>query len=244
MDDATPMTDTTAPQAGNTEPATVTPADLAAQTPTPEPAAEVAEPATTEQPESPAFDREYVEKLRKEAASYRTRAKELEESKTAELDAFKQEMAKALGLVEDATDDPAKLLEAATKREQEIQAERDKYAAQITEYRQRDAIRTAVDKAGVTDPALLEAVLKSNNAFNQLDIDADDYTAQVAQLVTETVQQHPALAQVAPTASGVDTSTTNTGASQKITREQLANMTSEEINKAAREGKLAHLMNQ
>lgn len=188
------------------------------------------------------FDRAYVEKLRAEAASHRTKAKEIEEAKASELEAFKQDMAKALGLVEDTTDDPAKLLEAATKRESEIQAERDKYANEIREYRQSDAIRAASDTAKVTDPKLLEAVLKSNNAFTELDITTDDYGTQVAAMVAEAVQKHPALAQVAPTASGVDTSTTNTGAGQQLTREDLAKMSSTEINQAAREGKLNHLM--
>lgn len=240
------MTDTTTSQADNSN--QVTPADLAATTDataqTVDTSADTQVDATDAgKPES--FDRDYVEKLRTESAKYRTKAKELEDqfsSTKAEKDDLIQQIGKALGLVDDQTDDPAKLLEAATKREQELAQERDDTARQLREYRQRDAIREASTTAKITDHALLEAVLKTNNAFNALDINTDDYQAQVAHLITEAVQQHPALAQVAPTASGVDTNTTNSGAKGQLTREDLANMTSAEINQAAREGKLNHLM--
>lgn len=248
---ATPMTDTTTSQADNSN--QVTPADLAATTAADTATAQTVDTSAgadtqadaTDAGKPETFDRDYVEQLRKEAASYRTKAKELEDQFTTtktEKDDLIQQIGKALGLVDDQTDDPAKLLEAATKREQELAQERDDTARQLREYRQRDAIREASTTAKITDHALLEAVLKTNNAFNALDINADDYQAQVAQFITEAVQQHPALAQVAPTASGVDTSTTNSGAKGQLTREDLANMTSAEINQAAREGKLNHLM--
>lgn len=198
----------------------------------------------TDKPET--FDRDYVEKLRAENAKYRTKAKEVEDqfsSTKAEKDDLIQQIGKALGLVEDQTDDPAKLLEAATKREQELAQERDQTAQQLREYKQRDAIREASDTAKVTDPKLLEAVLRSDNAFNQLDINADDYGTQVAARIAQAIEAHPALAQVAPSASGVDTSTTNTGASKKLSQEDLTRLAAQgkwdEINEAAAAGRIA-----
>lgn len=192
----------------------------------------------------PEWAQKEIRDLRKESGGYRTKAKEHEQTaqelaaaKDAERNELVQQIAKTLGIAgSDEEQDPAKLLEAA-------QAERDQTAQQLREYKQRDAIRTASDTAKITDPALLEAVLRSDNAFNQLDINADDYGTQVAARIAETIELHPALAQVAPTASGVDTSTTNAGNSPKLTREDLKTMSATDINKAAREGKLTHLMN-
>lgn len=212
---------------------TPTPNDMAAQA-TPEHPAPETPPAETP---AETFDREYVEKLRKEAASYRTRAKEIEDTKAAELDAFKQEMAKALGLVEDTADDPAALLEAA-------QAERDKMAEQLNAYRRDDAIRTALKNVdGKVDETLLHAVLNQNNAFRELEITSDDYTEQVSALVATAIENHPSLlVQVTPTASGVDPTNTNTGADRKITQADLETMTSREIYEAQKAGKLNHLL--
>ena len=233
MSENTPA-DVQATEATTGQEPTPTPADLAAQA-TPEPPAP--ETPTAETP-AETFDREYVEKLRTEAAKYRTRAKEIEDTKAAELDAFKQEMAKALGLVEDTADDPAALLEAA-------QAERDKMAEQLNAYRRDDAIRTALKNVdGKVDETLLHAVLNSNNAFRELEITSDDYADQVSAMIATAIENHPSLiVQATPPASGVDTTNTNTGADRKITREDLANMTATEINQAARDGKLNHLMN-
>lgn len=236
------MTDTNTSQADNTNQDTTTAdntvVDATTQTPDVDTTGDTTGDTTAN---VETFDREYVEKLRKEAAQYRTKAKEIEESKAGELDAFKQQIGKALGLVEDDTDDPAKLLEAATKREQEIAAERDTYLAQIADFKRNEALNDVAKTAGVGDLTLLKGALALNNQYQALDINADDYSAQVAEIVTQTLTSHPALAQVAHT-SGIDTSTTNSGAARQLTREDLANMTSAEINKAAREGKLNHLM--
>ncbi len=64
------MTDTT-PQEGTTIPAAGTPATTAQA------------PTTTTTPEPEVFDREYVSKLRSEAASYRTKLKQLEDAQAA-----------------------------------------------------------------------------------------------------------------------------------------------------------------
>lgn len=236
------MTDTTTSQADNTNQDTTAAADGAVDTTTQTTATDTTVDTNTDaSPTVETFDRDYVEKLRKEAAQYRTKAKEIEESKANELDAFKQQIGKALGLVEDDTDDPAKLLEAATKREQEIAAERDTYLAQIADYKRNEALNDIAKTAGVGDLTLLKGALALNNQYQSLDINADDYQAQVAEIVTQTLTSHPALAQVAH-ASGIDTSTTNSGAARQITAEDLKNMSSREIYEAQKAGKLNHLL--
>lgn len=223
-------TSTTEPTTGEQQGATVTPNDVAANT-QPDHAGETAQET---------FDREYVEKLRKEAAQYRTKAKEVEEAKAGELDAFKQEMAKALGLVED-TQDPKALLDAATQREQEAAAERDKLAQELNQFRQQNAVQAAAPQGVDTD--LLNAVLSANKALDQLDPTADDYAQQVNSAVNAVIEKHPSLrTQAVPHASGVDPTNTNTGAQKTLTREDLNDMSAEDINKAVREGRLNHLL--
>lgn len=215
---------------GEQQGVTVTPNDVAANT-QPDPAGETAQET---------FDREYVEKLRKEAAQYRTKAKEIEEAKAAELDAFKQDMAKTLGLVED-TQDPKALLDAATQREQEAAAERDKLAQELNQFRQQNAITAAAPEGVDTD--LLNAVLSANKALDQLDPTADDYAQQVNAAVNAVIEKHPSLrTQAVPHASGVDPTNTNTGAQKRITEEDLATMSSTEIYEAQKAGKLNHLL--
>lgn len=193
----------------------------------------------------PDWARDKLTKANQEAARYRTELREhqakVEElsKNTADLDEFKQKIGKALGLVDD-TDDPQQLLEAATKREQEAQAERDQLATQLKEYRQRDAIRA---NAGGADVELLTALLKADKTFTDLDPSSDDYADQVKAFVEEKLTRHPSLrAQAAPPASGVDTSNTSSGADRKLTREDLKTMSAAEINQAVRDGKLNHLM--
>lgn len=216
----------------------VTPGDVAARSGQ-EPTADNGQEPTTDQTadgaELPDWARDKLAKANAEAAKYRTRAKDAESAKTSELDALKKQIGKSLGLVEDDTTDPDKLIQAAT-------AERDSMAQKLQEYQQKDAITSAAS-GKTSDVALLTALLQSDKAFAELDTSADDYSAQVAALVDAKITAHPALkAQAA--ASGIDTSTTNTGSNRQIRREDLANMSAAEINKAAREGKLNHLMNQ
>lgn len=221
---------TTEATTGEQQGATVTPNDVAANT----------QPETSGETAQETFDREYVEKLRKEAAQYRTKAKEVEEAKAGELDAFKQEMAKALGLVED-TQDPKALLDAATQREQEAATERDKLAQELNQFRQQNAVQAAAPQGVDTD--LLNAVLSANKALDQLDPTADDYAQQVNAAVNAVIEKHPSLrTQAVPHASGVDPTNTNTGAQKTLTREDLNDMSAEDINKAVREGRLNHLL--
>lgn len=240
-----PVSDTTAPSAAETTDATptateqpqVTPADLA-------PAAQETAPDTGQEPQTtdttdqlPDWAREKLAKANAEAAKYRTRAKDTEHAKAAEFEAYKQELGKKLGLIEDDQPAPDDLIAAAEKRATEA-------AHQLATYQRRDAIRTAA--AGkVADTDILTALLNQDSEFTALDPSADDYAEQVSALIDAQLTAHPALkAQVVSPASGVDTSTTSTATAPKITREDLKNMTPAEINKAAREGKLKHLTNQ
>ncbi|MBD0853039.1 hypothetical protein CU043_02150 [Corynebacterium striatum] len=202
----------------------------------------------------PEWAQKEIRSLRDESAKYRTKSKDMEAAKADELKAAQekaeqernqliQDIGKKLGLVEDETSDPQKLIEAAVQREQAAAKERDEMRDTLTKYRRNDAVRTAVSKVdGKVDTDLLSAVLNSDNAFNQLDVNADDFETQVAQIVTNKIESHPSLVQATHKASGVDTSNTQRGAAKQLTREDLKSMTATEINKAVREGRVANLM--
>ncbi|MFS0027772.1 hypothetical protein ACL1G6_02475 [Corynebacterium striatum] len=202
----------------------------------------------------PEWAQKEIRSLRDESAKYRTRSKDAEATKADELKAAQekaeqernqliQDIGKKLGLVEDETSDPQKLIEAAVQREQAAAKERDEMRDTLTKYRRNDAVRAAVSKVdGTVDTDLLAAVLNSDNAYTQLDVNADDFETQVAQIVTNKIESHPSLVQATHKASGVDTSNTQRGAAKQLTREDLKSMTATEINKAVREGRVANLM--
>ena len=246
------MSDTTAPSAAEAaaeatdsaqESATnadtaaqVTPADLA--TAAQETATDTGqEPQTTDTTDQlPDWVRDKLAKANAEAAKYRTRAKDTEAAKAAEFEAYKQELGKKLGLIEDDQPAPDDLIAAANEQAQAARAELATY--------KRDAAINKAASGKVTDPDILTALLNQDESFTALDPSADDYPALVAEAVAAKIEAHPTLrAQVA--ASGVDTSTTRTPeAVHKITRDDLANMSASEINAAVKSGKLNHLMNQ
>ena len=224
-----------------------TPADIAAQQPTPtEPPAE---PTTTNSvDELPDWAQSEIRKAREEAAKYRTRAKDTAEEVAAKAKAEREELiqtlGRQLGLVEDETNDPEKLLTAAQQQAENAAKERDELANQLANYRRKDAVTQALSKVdGTVDTALLNAVLHWDNAYQQLDINADDFQDQVSNIITQTIESHPSLVQATHKASGVDTSNTRSGAAKPLTREDLAGMTADEINAAVKDGRLSHLMN-
>ena len=111
----------------------------------------------------------------------------------------------------------------------------------LNQYRRNDAMRNAVEKVdGTVDTTLLNALLNSDNAYTQLDVDADDFESQVETIVTQKLESHPSLIQAIHKASGVDTSNTNRG-NRAITMADLQKMTSKEIYEAQKAGKLDHL---
>ena len=171
----------------------------------------------------PEWAQKEIRGLRNEAASYRTKSKDIEAAKADELKAAQekaeqernqliQDIGKKLGLVEDETNDPQKLIDAAVQREQEAAKERDQMRDTLTKYRRNDAMRSAVEKVdGNVDTTLLNALLNSDNAYNALDVDADDFEDQVSQIVNQKLESHPSLIQAIHKASGVDTSNTTRG---------------------------------
>ena len=203
-----------------------TPADIAAQQPTPtEPPAEPTTPNSVD--ELPDWAQSEIRKAREEAAKYRTRAKDTAEEVAAKAKAEREELiqtlGRQLGLVEDETNDPDKLLTAAQEQAQAAAKERDTLAQQLADYRRKDAVNGALAKVdGTVDTALLQAVLASDNAYQQLDINADDFQDQVSNIITQTIESHPSLVQATHKASGVDTSNTRSGAAKPLTREDLA----------------------
>ncbi|OFN80049.1 hypothetical protein HMPREF2526_06040 [Corynebacterium sp. HMSC070E08] len=200
----------------------------------------------------PEWAQKEIRSLRDESAKYRTRSKDAEAAKADELKAAQekaeaernqliQDIGKKLGLVEDETSDPQKLIDAAVEREQAAAKERDEMRDTLTKYRRNDAMRSAVEKVdGNVDTTLLNALLNSDNAYTQLDVDADDFESQVETIVTQKLESHPSLIQAIHKASGVDTSNTTRG-NQAITMADLQQMTSKEIYEAQKAGKLDHL---
>ncbi|QNE90260.1 hypothetical protein H0194_04585 [Corynebacterium incognita] len=222
---------------------TPTPNDIAPTQPEPTNQAEPVQAESVDQ--LPDWAQQEIRKAREEAAKYRTKAKsaaeEVQNKAQAERDQLIQQIGKQLGLVEDDTSDPEKLLTAAQEQAKAAAEERDKMAQQLASYRRDAAVRGVIGNVdGKVDADLLTAVLNSDNAYAALDVNADDFDAQVAQIVTQKLEAHPNLIQAIHKASGVDTSNTNRG-NQAITMADLQKMTSKEIYEAQKAGKLNHL---
>ena len=192
------------------------------------------------------FDRKYVEQLRNENASHRTKAKDLEGSLAAaeaEKNELIQKIGRAFGFVEDEDDkqaDAQAIVEQVTK-------ERDEYHSELRKLREENALSRAMGNVKVdgqtiqVDPDLTLAVIKGNGALADLDPTDEDYVAQVARVVSETVAAHPQLrAQAAPRSSGnAPTPPNNSGGT--LSEEDLIRMQNageyEEINQAFAEGR-------
>lgn len=163
------------------------PAEPAPTDPPAEPTAPPAEPAEPTQPPAgdETFSKEYVEKLRREAASYREKAKT---DAAAAAEAAKTELAqsigKALGLVKDDTPpDPAALVARA-------EDEKNKAIEREQSLKRQLAVLTGADKHAANTAELLDS-----NAFGSklkaLNPDADDFATQVDALIKETVDGNP-----------------------------------------------------
>lgn len=183
-----------------------------------------------------------LKKLRKESAARRTSLRD-EEKKNAELtskynslnskfEEMRGFLAKLSGAEEEATP------------EQLIESYKEKLEAQQQENRQlreTTALNDAVAKAK-GDPALTIPYLRGSNALANLDPSADNYAAQVADLVQETVDANPKLrAQAAPASSGNTSNPTNNSGPRKYTVEDLNDLSAEEIYELTEQGKLDHL---
>ena len=201
------------------------------------------ETAQANESEQDNFDVEKeLKKLRKESAARRTSLRD-EEKKNAELtskynslnskfEEMRGFLAKLSGAEEEATP------------EQLIESYKEKLEAQQQENRQlreTTALNNAVAKAK-GDPALTIPYLRGSNALANLDPSADNYDAQVAELVQETVDANPKLrAQAAPVSSGNTSNPTNNSGPRQYTVEDLNDMSAEEIYALTEQGKLDHL---
>ncbi|MFF4026999.1 hypothetical protein ACFYY5_29540 [Nocardia elegans] len=221
-DEATPAQETT------TESPVEAPTSVEAVDATPDiggdvQATETDTPATEPEPSDKAaksYDESYVRKLRDENAATRIKAKEAE-TKAQEAARQAQEAAdaqrelteklgRALGFVQDEkplTSD--ELLKQAAEREAQIAAERDAVAERLRNFERREALTSAVTSVDGDLEAILDS-RKVNEAIAKLDTNADDFKAQVAEIVSAAVESNPKLkkapAQVAAPRSGGDLS--------------------------------------
>ncbi|MFD3594279.1 hypothetical protein ACFWU5_16245 [Nocardia sp. NPDC058640] len=174
----------------------------------------VTEPAETgKEPKS--FDEAYVKKLRQEAAAARVNGvaaaeKAAQEAAKAAQDELTEKLGRALGLISDDTPpDPADLLKAAQERETQLAADRDAVAEKLRNFERRDALTRAANTAEADLEAILDS-RKVNEAIAKLDTNADDFAAQVAEIVSAAVETNPKLkkapAQAAAPRSGGDMS--------------------------------------
>lgn len=203
---ATPVEAETTPDIGGDVQATET--DTPATEPEPEPSDKDAK----------SYDETYVKKLRAENAAARVRATEAEKAaqeaarqaqEAAEAQKkLTENLGRALGFVQDETPLTSdELLKQAAEREAQIAAERDSVAERLRNFERREALTSAVTSVDGDLEAILDS-RKVNEAIAKLDTNADDFKAQVAEIVSAAVESNPKLkkapAQVAAPRSGGD----------------------------------------
>lgn len=199
-----------------------------------------AEDNTTEQQadDTQGGDDPRIGRLNAENAKWRTRLREQEqanEKQQAEMDAFKHAMLKALGVDEKGDADPEELVKKAEARAADMEARYNQMSAQY-------ALSEAVRAAGA-DPDLTIPFIKGGEEFHALNPADDDYNAQVAELVSNTVEAVPKLraSTVAPSSGNSANPTGTATESGKITVDDLETMTPQEIFDAQQAGQLKHL---
>ncbi|OFP16008.1 hypothetical protein HMPREF2998_00550 [Corynebacterium sp. HMSC065A05] len=197
--------------------------------------------ATTPQPEQQDTTQEgdqepdpRISKLNQEAAKWRKQFRDQEKANAdlqAQFDEFRQSIVQAIGGNKEST--PEQIVEEAQQKQQEAEG-------RYRSLQQKLALHDAIRAAGA-DPDLAVPFIRGGDKFATLDPSAEDYEAQVAALVAETVDKFPKLrAQAAPPTSG-NTSTPSENSTREYTREDLQGMSAEEINRLYREGKLKNL---
>ena len=207
--------------------------------------------ANTDHPNSvdalPDWAQNMVRELREENAKHRNKAKTAaeeaaqreQEQAQAAREELVQNIANALGLTTD-PDDPQQLLEAANNKNSEYEQKVQELTNQVNEYRKADALDAAIGDRRV-NKNLLRAVLAQDNAYRQIDVNADNFADQVSEAVNKALDANPELVQVTRGQSGIDTSNTKNG-DQSITRDDLKTMSAEDINQAVKDGRLDHLL--
>lgn len=226
-----------------------TPADMPQQAAQPE---HTNEQAATEQntiDSLPDWVQSHIKELREENAKHRNKAKTAAEEAaqrekelaTQARDQLVNDLAKALGIGgEEEEQDPQALLEAANQKSSEQQQRIDELIDEVNSYKRTEAVRTAVGDRKVNQK-LLNALLALDNGFQSVDPNIDGYADQVSEAVNKVIDANPEIVQVTRGQSSVDPSNTRNG-ENPITREDLKTMSPEDINKAARDGLLDHLI--
>lgn len=214
--------------------ATATPEAPQAPAPVPGPPAAAAAPQAPAQPAAPATPAtpEQVSDLPEWAQKIITDARKEAGDHRAAKNAADQQLAailKAAGIVDDK--DPAAVLEAATK-------ERDAAAQERDAARRELAVLKAAQAVGADTGKLLD---RASFMTTIQGLDVQDATA-VKAAIEAAIAADPTLK--APRAGSASTISTagGTGEQGPITEEQLARMTPEQVDKAYREGRLAHLL--
>lgn len=230
------------------------PAPPAPPTPVPTPPPAPAPPAPSE-PEGESPD---IAKVRKEAASYRTKLREEEAARKAieaqlaeltgkatEAETLRDTLAKLSAVLnpdagKDETPDPTKLAEQLAAAETARQADIAARDAQIRELTVRTALPQAF-AAAQADPTLTEAVLIASGALGKLDPTADTFTADLESAVQAAVTNNPKL-KTAPVAvrSGAEIPG-GSGGTDQLTLEQVRAMKPADIETARKAGRLRNL---
>ena len=245
-------TPVTAPEGGAPVAPPVAPPAAPAPVPTPPPAP--APPAPSE-PEGEPAD---IAKVRKEAASYRTKLREEEAArkgieaqlaeltgKATEADTLRDTLAALQKVLnpEASTEqapDPVKLADQLAAAQAERDRERQAAEARIRELTVRTALPTAF-AAAQADPTLTEAVLIASGALAKLDPTADTFAADLESAVTAAVNSNPKL-KTAPVAvrSGAEIPG-GSGGTDQLTLEQVRAMKPADIDAARKAGRLRSL---
>lgn len=177
-----------------------------------------------------------AEKAKRDQAIQDAVAKAVDDTKTT----FTQDIAKALGLVEDAPD-PAKLLETVTAERDTLTGERDTWKNTALDTQRKLGVFTAAS-AHNADPNKLLDSMSFMGKVKDFDPASDDFATQVAEVIKTAVDADKSLrVQAAAPRGGGDFSGGNNGGGTQLTREDLAKMTPAEILQANKEGRLKTL---
>lgn len=196
-DEATPQETTTENSVDATDDTTVdspAPGDAVQATET-ENAAETEASKTEVDPEISRLNKE-VDRLRKEAAANRVKGNEkaeraAQDAATKATADLVEKLRSTLGL-DPAEPDPAELLRAAEEQKAQFARERDDYAEKLRNYARKDALSDAAKAVDGDLDSILDS-RKISAAVEKLDTTADDFAAQVAEIVAEAVESNPKL---------------------------------------------------
>ncbi|PRQ11723.1 hypothetical protein C1Y63_04765 [Corynebacterium sp. 13CS0277] len=181
---------------------------------------------------------EQVKKLRAESARYRTGLRDAEK-KLAEQEARLESLMEGLSRLAggDSGEDVSP-----EERIAALERERDEATARLRDYAVTQAVQAAAQRAGA-DAALAVPLARGLGRLDALDPQADDFDAQVAEVMESVVAEHPQVrTQVVARTSGVQAEPSPERKPGVVTPEQLAEWAAagrwDEINKAAREGRV------